>query len=194
MAGGLAGFADEVGEAYALVGVAEEMEVRRELGGEVGDAVLVAYSVLGKALGQRWRREKAGVGRGPRMFWSSEKARVAKNSSGCEGEGEGFGASEEGSEEALAGRDAVGELLVGEGGGEERGGSEAGTRKPKPLGRTKDSSKAKAARMAEEASRSRRPASAGWDGVRSRRGDVGGGGKDEVIVPGQGGEGPGWGC
>lgn len=121
MAGGVAGFADEVGEAYAFVGVAEEMEVRGEQGGEVGDTVLVAYGVLREALGPALDDGEDGRGDGAEDLPEFGQGQGGDLVVGEGGDLRGLWAPEEGSEETLAGWDAVGELLVDKGGCEEVG-------------------------------------------------------------------------
>ena len=117
----MAGFADEVGEAYAFVGVAEEMEVWGEQGGEVGNAVLVAYGVLREALGPALDDGEEGRGDGAEDLLEFGEGEGGEGFVVLGGHVEGVRASEEGSEEAFAWGCAVGEFLVDEGGCEEAG-------------------------------------------------------------------------
>lgn len=119
----LPGVADEVGEADAAVSIAEEGEA-----GEIGDAVAergdageVADGVLGKAV-----RPAANDGDGGCGEWAEDAVELVPGEVGDVvvggiNEPVGDGAAEKGAEEAASGGDAMGELLVDEGAGEERG-------------------------------------------------------------------------
>ena len=118
-----------------MEGVAEEGEagVGVEAGFEFGDAGWVAYGVLGKRVGPAadygecgWRRgcgRRAGDGRvGVEDAGEFEARDGGDFVVVAAGDAVGGGASKEGADEATVGRDAVRELLVGEGAGEQEAG------------------------------------------------------------------------
>jgi hypothetical protein len=123
LADGGAGVADEVGEADAAIAVAEEGEVAEGLdaGVEGGHALEVADFVLGEATGPAADGGEGGVGRWERAEDGFELGEGGGGDVGVGGVGEVLGGAgaEEGAEDAGAGRGAVGEFLVDEGGSEE---------------------------------------------------------------------------
>ena len=144
-----------------MEGVAEQGEAgeRAEAGFEFGDAGGMADGVLRQRVGpaaddgERRAAARAWV-RGRRRARGVEDAGEFEAGDGGDlvvvaaGDAVGGGASEEGADEAAVGRDAVGELLVGEGAGEQEAAMDGieshllrcgrvthgGTRKPKPGG------------------------------------------------------------
>ncbi len=120
-AGGGACVADEVGQADAAVGVAEEREagVGGDAGAELGHAGEVADGVLGETLGPA---------ADDRDIWFGQSAEDVRQIALREGgefliraREESFGgvAAKEGAEQATVWRDAMVELLVDEGAGEQ---------------------------------------------------------------------------
>ena len=135
LAGGGAGVADEVGEADAVERIAEQGEAgeRAEPRLEFGRMGWMSYCILGKAVGpaadhgESGRRSGGGRGTRDRRV-GVEDAREFEASDGGDlvvvaaGDAVGSGPTEEDADQAAVGRDAVGELLVDEGAGEQKAG------------------------------------------------------------------------
>jgi hypothetical protein len=134
-AGGNACIADEVRESDSVERVTEQGEAREcaEARLDFGDSIEMADFVLGKAgrpaadhgenRGRGWsgyrRGDRRGVIEGAGEFETGDGGDFVVVAAG---KAVGCSASEEGSNEAAVGRDAVGKLLVGESAGEEKAG------------------------------------------------------------------------